>query len=142
MSKLTLSRLPRRVGTIEIDRLGALFAVRYPADLVSLLRDAGAAWGPGSRRSLLSGTQLVKTTSGQDLFCDEANGWATARPFSLLYPNTCYKTTEVFLLIALLGDVFKARAQRHRHTLLQQRGANRRVGRCERSFRQVINALA
>jgi hypothetical protein len=60
MAKLNLAELPRRVGPVEIDRLGALFAVRCPADLAPLLRDAGAAWEPTSRRWLMPGTQLVK----------------------------------------------------------------------------------
>jgi hypothetical protein len=66
--RLTIGRLPHRIGPVEIERLGSLFALRCPHDLDSLMRSAGGIWEPGSRaagqpgsrRWLLVGSALVK----------------------------------------------------------------------------------
>jgi hypothetical protein len=58
--RLTVGALPHRIGSVRIDRLGSLFAVRCPADLDPLMREAGGIWEPDSRRWLLVGSRLVQ----------------------------------------------------------------------------------
>ena len=45
--------LPSRIGPAEFSPLGAMVAVRCPADLVPLVEKAGRTWEPGSRRWLV-----------------------------------------------------------------------------------------
>jgi hypothetical protein len=52
--------LPHWIGPVEIDRLGALFAIRCPEDLAPLLREASGLWEPESRCWLLPGRAIVR----------------------------------------------------------------------------------
>ena len=45
--------VPVRIGPAEFSTLGAMVAVRCPADLVPLVRKAGGLWEPGSGRWLV-----------------------------------------------------------------------------------------
>ena len=45
--------LPARIGPVEFSMLGAMVAVRCPADLAPIRRRAGGTWEPGTRRWLI-----------------------------------------------------------------------------------------
>lgn len=49
--RLTIGKLPHRIGPVEIERLGSLFALRCPHDLDPLMRAAGGIWEPASQRA-------------------------------------------------------------------------------------------
>jgi hypothetical protein len=57
--RLTIGRLPHRIGPVEIERLGSLFALRCPHDLDSLMRSAGGIWEPGSRAAGQPGSRAA-----------------------------------------------------------------------------------
>jgi hypothetical protein len=42
---MTLGTLPLRIGPVEIDRLGGLFALRCPEDLDPLMREPSGCGG-------------------------------------------------------------------------------------------------
>ena len=45
--------LPRHIGPVEFDTVGAMVAVRCPRGLDPLMKKAGGQWEPGSRRWLI-----------------------------------------------------------------------------------------
>ena len=65
--RLTIGKLPHRIGPVEIERLGSLFALRCPADLDPLMCAAGGIWEPDSGRWLLTGTRVIGLVPTQDL---------------------------------------------------------------------------
>ena len=58
--RLSIGTLPHRIGPVEIERLGSLFALRCPHDLDPLMRAAGGIWEPDSRRWLLTGSLVLR----------------------------------------------------------------------------------
>ena len=50
--------LPAHIGPAQFELFGRLVAVRCPEDLAPLLRRAGGAWEPGSRRWLVEQRRL------------------------------------------------------------------------------------
>jgi hypothetical protein len=53
MGKRPPPSLPDRSGPVEFGALGGKVAARCPVELAHILRRAGAAWEPGSRRWLV-----------------------------------------------------------------------------------------
>jgi hypothetical protein len=49
---------PVRIGPVEFSTLGRMIAIRCPLEFAPLLRKAGAAWEPGSRRWLVHRRRL------------------------------------------------------------------------------------